>query len=144
MADISTCTARGCGTTAEGDVTTCPQCGKRMLTARRVRTLGWILVVLGLFLAGFMGYIAWSLYPAMTHPGEASPYDGSRFTGTADQAAMILDLFWLVIGCGVLSIVNGLWQIVTGRRNLLFMMASLLLFAVILVAAWQTRTALGG
>jgi hypothetical protein len=42
---------------------------------------------------------------------------GSRFTGTTEQAQLILGLFGLIIVFGLTSIVGGLWQVITGTRN---------------------------
>jgi hypothetical protein len=96
---------------------------------RTIRRLGWLLLVLGLFLVGLMGTIIWRMYPSMSHPGipDAS---GSTWTGTAAQGHDALQLFGLVIAFGVVSVLNGVWQIATGRRNLLFVAVTVALVAV--------------
>lgn len=97
---------------------------------RTIRRLGWLLLVIGLFLVGLMGTITWRMYPSMSHPGipDAS---GSTWTGTAAQGHDALQLFGLVIAFGVVSILNGVWQIATGRRNLLFVGLTLALGALL-------------
>jgi hypothetical protein len=141
MADISTCKARACRAVTPGLVEACPRCGGRVQTSRHVRILGWVLLALGLFLIAFMGYITLQTYDSFARPGMSSA-DGSRFTGDAEQGRMILNVFWLVIGFGALSAVNGVWQIVTGRRNMIFVAISLLVAAVLVFTTWETTDAL--
>lgn len=119
MTPTSTCTRPACNTVTPGTVKTCPACGGRTLTSRRIVMLGWVLLVIGLGLVGGMGYIALVTYPSFSHPG-VQQADGTTFTGTAAQARQATMLFGAVIAFGVLAALNGLWQIVTGRRNLAF------------------------
>ena len=93
---------------------------------RTIRRLGWVLVVIGLFLIGLMGAITWKMYPSMSHPG-VTDASGTTFTGTAAQAHDALQLFALVIAFGVVALLNGVWQIATGRRNLAFAAVTLVL-----------------
>jgi len=141
MADTSTCTARACRTVTPGLVDVCPRCGARVLTSRRVRILGWVLVGIGLFLIALMGYITLQTYESFSRPG-ISATDGSRFTGDAGQGRQILTIFWLVIAVGALSVVNGVWQIVTGRRNMILVGISLLTAAVLVFTTLETTDAL--
>jgi MFS family permease len=93
----------------------CPRCGSRMLTAKHIRRLGWVLIATGIFLAAFMavliiliaGIVAQSDNPAAT----------TRFSGTPFQAAMILGLLGLVLAFGLACIIAGVYQIRHGRRN---------------------------
>ncbi len=142
MAEISTCTNFSCRAKVEDSVEKCPRCGKKMRTPKTVRRLGWVLLALGLFLIVLMGTITWNLAPMMMHPGDPTA-TGSSFTGTADQARMILRLFAVVIVFGVATAFNGIWQIVTGRRNLVIMWIVLGIAGVLLVYAWITSRALG-
>ena len=118
----------------------CPNCGGRLRSARLVRGLGWLQLLIGLFLVGLMGTITYNLAPSLLSP--AAPTGGSRFTGTPEQALMILGLFGLVITFGVGSIAAGLWQIVTGRRNKWIFVVMLALFVVVLLTAWLTTASL--
>lgn len=141
MAETSTCTARPCKTVTPGIVDSCPACGNRVVTSRRIRILGWVLIGLGAFLVLFMGYIANAMYPTLSRPGVAEP-GGGRWTGTAEQAAAVLQLFWLVIGFGALCVANGVWQVATGRRNIAFTVLSLLAAGVLVFQTWETTEAL--
>jgi hypothetical protein len=103
-----------------------------VLSTKQVRRLGWLQLLLGLFLVGFMGAITFSLAPIMLHAG-------TGFTGTPQQALLILGLFGLVIVFGLTSMVNGLWQIITGRRNKWILYLSFVLIALLLFVAWSLR-----
>ena len=142
MADTSTCTAWRCGAVTQGLVATCPGCGGRTVSSRRIRILGGALIALGLFLVGLMGAITYQLYPTLTRPGVDMGELG-RWTGTAEQAAMVLNLFWIVIGFGALCVVGGAWQIATGRRNRIIMVLALLGAATILLYGWETTDTIG-
>ncbi len=136
-AEMSNCYSCGFAGEAAGK---CPNCGGRLRSARLVRGLGWLQLLLGLFLVGLMGTIAYYLAPALLSPAAAT--EGSRFTGTPEQALMILGLFGLVVTFGVGSIASGLWQIVTGRRNKWIFILMLVLFVVLMLVAWLTRASL--
>src|SRR5687768_6415639 len=102
MADFSTCTSRTCGVVTPRIVDKCPTCGARAVTSRRIRLLGWVGIACGLFLIGLMGYITLAMYPTLTNAGVDMGERG-RWTGTAEQARMALNLFYSVIGFGVLA-----------------------------------------
>ena len=136
MADQSTCLSPLCGITIEGSERKCPKCGWTMRGTRNIRTRGWVLLCCGLFLVLFMGWIAWSLWPTLVRPGKE--YESGTFSGTKDQAQMILGLFGLVILFGALGTVNALYMIVSGRQNRVFVLVTLLMAAAIVGMAWFT------
>jgi len=78
--------------------------------ATRNRRLGWLMVVLGLFLALGVGFLTVVLGPAMLHPG-------TSFTGTSQEGINYLILFGLVILFGINSLVGGLRMIRAGRPS---------------------------
>lgn len=141
MALYSTCRTPTCGTTIEGNAATCPQCGGAMRSLGDSKPRGWLLLALGLFLVLFMGWIALSLLPSLMAPGEETA-SGSRFTGDASQARMILLLFGLVIAVGFVSIAYGLYMIATGRQNRIFMIGSLVLAGILILVGFLTMQAL--
>ena len=112
--DLRTCP--GCGYQTTENLTHCPQCQRRLMPARQIRRLGWVLLVIGLFLLALMGTIAFYLAPSLLQPGRQT-VGGSRFTGTAQQGMSALMLFGAVMLFGLTTIINGLWQIRTGQRN---------------------------
>ncbi|HEV2866436.1 MAG TPA: hypothetical protein VGX37_07960 [Allosphingosinicella sp.] len=119
MADLSTCNSPTCAYTAEGVLTVCPKCGGSMRAIRESRARGWALVVLGLIMVGMMAVILVNMSPSLMHPGVQGA-DGGRFTGTADQARLILYLFWALAAFGALMTLNGIHQIRTGYNSKLF------------------------
>lgn len=132
----------GCGRSAAEPADKCPKCGRRLLTAKQVRRLGWVQFAAGLFLVGMMGAVTYYVAPMMLRPGVETA-GGSRFTGTAGQALTIFVLFGLVIFFGLTSMVSGLYQVKTGRRNRLIFVFMMGLFGVLLVAGWLIPLALG-
>jgi hypothetical protein len=135
MTDYRTCTNPKCGTTVEGRGGVCPTCGAATRNVGESKIRGWLLVGLGLFLVLVMGYIALNTAPTLLRPGVDA--GGSRFTGTAEQARTIALLFGAIIAFGATSTVYGIYMLVTGRQNKAFMLASLLLFAVLGYFAWS-------
>jgi hypothetical protein len=102
---------------------------------RSWRVRGWMLLALGLFLAAFMGIIAMNMAPTMSQPGVE--IDGTTFTGTAEQAQTFFLLFGIVIALGLLSAVNGLFMIATGRRSTAFMVLTLAGGVLLILLAWS-------
>lgn len=134
MADQSTCLSPLCGITVEGSEKKCPKCGFAMRSSRNIRTRGWVLLVLGLFLVLFMGTITWNMLPTLLYP-ERAIADG-RFTGTPEQAHTFLNLFLLVILFGALGTANALYMIATGRQNRWFVIGTLGLAAFLFAFAY--------
>ena len=143
MTETSTCLSPRCRATAEGNVAKCPECGTRMRTPKDVRRLGWFLLLLGLFLTGFMSVLTWNMAPMLLYPGEEVT-GSSRFTGTAEQAGMIFRLFGAVIVFGLATIASGALQIRTGRRNRIATIVMLVLFAVIAFFALMMKSGFSG
>jgi uncharacterized membrane protein YedE/YeeE len=120
-----------CSFTASEIVTRCPECGSWMRRAQGLRRRGWVLIFLGLLLVGMMGTITFLVAPSMLSGGASA---GARFTGTPDQAILILGLFGIVIVFGLTCIASGLWQVVTGRRNIWIVVLILGLTFLLIVA----------
>lgn len=136
VAESSSCYS--CGHVTPEVVNKCPKCGKRLRTAKQVRVLGWLQLAIGIFLVGLMGTITYNLAPLMLGAGDTT--DGSRFTGTPEQAQLILGLFGMVIVFGLGSIANGLYQIKTGRRNKWLFVFMVVLFVVLILFSWFLRS----
>ena len=94
---------------------------------------GWLLLACGLFLVLFMGAITLNLAPTMLHPGK--DIAGGTFTGTAEQARVFLGLFALVILCGIMSTIYGIFMIVTRRQSVAFIAISLTIAAALVLVA---------
>jgi hypothetical protein len=128
-----------CSYASSENVTRCPQCGNWMPRAQGVRRRGWVLIVLGALLVAMMGAITFLTAPTMLSRGSSS---GARFTGTPEQALLILGLFGIVIIFGITCIGSGLWQIVTGRRSIWIVVIVLGLTFLLIVAASAVMRAL--
>jgi MFS family permease len=133
-----------CGHVTTEVVTGCPKCGRRLRTAAQVRRLGWLQLAIGVFLVGLMGTITYNLAPSLLPLAGFTREGGARFTGTPEQAQLILGLFGLVIAFGLGSILSGLWQIKTGRRNKWLFIIMVVLFIVLIFFSWYLRSALRG
>jgi len=129
MTKTSSCYNLTCGHVEPGTVARCPRCGSKTRTSKSIRILGGILLAIGIFLVGLMGAVTINMAPTMLSPGET--IDGSTFTGTAEEAKLFLGLFGLVIVFGIAAIVNGLWQLISGRRNRVVLFITLALAALL-------------
>lgn len=110
--DLSKCYA--CGYETYESASFCAQCGARM-PRRWSRRYGWVLLLCGLLITGTIGAVLYYTAPLLLRPGVS--IGGSRFSGTAAQASVILGILGMVALFGVTATAYGLWQIKTGRRN---------------------------
>lgn len=139
MEESSSCFSCGYVTDEAADKK-CPKCGRRLRSAKQVRRLGWMQVAIGVFLVGLMGTITYNVAPLLLQAGESA--GGARFTGTTQQAQLILALFGMVLVFGFGSILSGIWQIKTGRRNKWLFIIMVALFLVLIGFSWYLRSAL--
>lgn len=139
----SICYKLTCGSTIDGDLAFCPRCGGKMKSSKTVRTLGWVLLVCGIFLAGLLGAIVIAIGPAL-HSAIAgsNAADDIAFRGDAAAAVAVMRLIWVIIGLGALTAINGLYQIASGRRSRVLSIVTLLIGLGIAVLAVMTVTAL--
>ena len=103
----------------------CPQCGRTLQSAKKVRILGWVLVLLGSFLVIFMGGLGIVLAGIIAESGQ--PGKSSRFTGGPEDVLFIAAIFGFVISFGLASIVGGFWQIWFGKPNRIVMVVMFVL-----------------
>lgn len=116
----------------------CPSCGSRLQSARKVRTLGWLLLVLGTFLVLFMGTLG--IYLGSIISSSDEPGATTRFTGGPEDVAFIVLIFGLVISFGFASIAGGIWQIKYGKPNRILMVAMFLVAGILFVIARAIKT----
>ena len=137
----SVCNDPKCAELVEGRVAVCPKCGGAMRSVGESPLRGIVLLVIGLFLLGLMGTVTVALLPGLTHPGEELA-DGSSFTGTAEQARMVLILFGLLLAFGLMAVLNGIYMIVTRRQSWAFIIGTLVLAGLIVFSGfafmWST------
>ena len=115
----------------------CPSCGSRLQSAKKVRTLGWLLVVLGTFLVLFMGTLGIYLGSIISNSDE--PGATTRFTGGPQDVMFIVVIFGLVISFGLASIGGGIWQIKYGKPNRKLLVAIFLVAGILFVIARASK-----
>ena len=97
--------------------------------------LGWLLIVLGLFLTLFMGVITHYMIGVVTAPTAPGSY--SRWNGSHEMTVRMFWLFGTVILFGVLSFVNGVWCLRRRAFQPVLRVLMLLLGAALFFGAWQ-------
>jgi hypothetical protein len=112
--DLSECIA--CGHTTYKFASHCPQCGSPIQSRRWSRRFGIGLFLCGSFITGVIGTVAWFTMPAILRAGQE--VDGNTFSGTRQQALMVLTVYGIVAAFGLTTMIYGIWQVRTGRRNL--------------------------
>src|SRR5690606_26854296 len=100
---------------------------------RAVRRLGWVLVVIGTALVGFMGWLSFVVGEIVYRTREGLP-GTATFTGDAEDLALITGAFGLVIAIGVGAVFGGAWQIRYGRPNRKVMAVAVFLVSLMLHA----------
>jgi len=115
----------------------CPNCGGRLQSARKVRVLGWMLLVIGAFLVICMGTLGIYIGSLISQTGEST--STSRFTGGPQDVALIVAVFGIVISFGIATMAGGIWQIVYGKPNRKLMVAMFLVVGILIVIAKVIR-----
>jgi hypothetical protein len=118
MAKSSSCSRKSCGTTVEGTIGKCPNCGSYMRPSSGIRTLGCIVFFLGLFFAGAFGAIMLAALPTMLDP--AAAIANHTANGTLEQMKAIRLMFLTFLFAGLVFLFFGTKLLKTGRpvRNL--------------------------
>jgi hypothetical protein len=129
MGAVWTCRDATCGRTIDTKTEICPKCGGPTRRVGEAPWRGWVLILCGLILIGMMGAILAAIGGDLREAASTGASDG--FTGTAEQARMILYLFYVIIAFGVLSFVNGIYQLVTGAQHKIFIVLTLVMVAVL-------------
>jgi hypothetical protein len=92
----------------------CPNCG-HILHATSIRVRGAVLVVLGLLLAGGMGYLMVWIATVIHH--SADPGATNRFNGSPAATAGIFAILGFVLLFGIISTLMGTWMLRNGWRS---------------------------
>ena len=77
--------------------------------------MGWLQLICGLILVGLMGTVTFNLLPSLLRAGQE--VGGQTFTGTPEQANLIILLFLLIITTGLACTLAGLWILIAKRIN---------------------------
>ena len=134
MAAYNVCRKASCATLVEGKVDACPKCGGPMRTVVESPWRAILLLVCGIFLTVGMGVIGWNMYPTMTNPGDT--IDGSRFTGTPEEARQFLTIFAAVFVLGLVALANGVYMLITKQQSKVFVVITLGLAATLIVVCF--------
>jgi hypothetical protein len=104
-----------CGYTSNEEISQCPGCQskRKFLTKKRLLIMGWVQLICGLFLVGMMGTITINVLPSLLPLGHQAGI--KIFTGTPEQARLMLILFSILIMTGLACTVSGLWLLITKR-----------------------------
>jgi hypothetical protein len=142
MPNISTCNSPTCAVTVDGQVQTCPKCGGPMRHLTESKARAWLLVFCGVFLILMMGGITLVTAPMMLQPG--SEFGDSSWEGTREQGQIALALFGVVILFGFASLGNGLYMLKTGKQHRGFIVATLVLVALLALVIFGFAQAFSG
>jgi hypothetical protein len=135
MANISVCESPTCAITVDGAAGACPKCGGPMRQITESKARAWVLIILGLFLVLMMGAITLAMLPMLLDPG-AETDGGSSFSGTPQQAQMVLMLFGVVIAFGIAATANGFTMLKTGQQSRIFIVINIILGVLLVIAVW--------
>lgn len=111
--DLSTC-AR-CGFSTHKFMSHCSECGASMQSVRWSRRFGIGLFACGLFISAAIGAVIVNTAPLFLHPGQS--IDGAEFSGSAAQGLLFLGIMGIVAAFGVMAMLYGLWQALSGKRD---------------------------
>lgn len=111
---ISQCKALMCNTVADAEAVACPKCGGKMTRSSAIRGKGIALTICGGAIVAMIGYAALYFVPLMVDPNAGGT---TQFNGTPEEARMIVGVVCFVLLFGVFALINGIFQIVTGRRS---------------------------
>ena len=111
----------------------CPSCGSRLQSAKKVRILGGLLLLIGTFLVLFMSILG--VYLGSIISNSTDPESTTRFTGGPQDVMFIVVIFGLVISFGLASIAGGIWQIIYGKPNRLIIVLVFVIAGILFVIA---------
>jgi hypothetical protein len=113
MPKTSSCTKTKCRTTVEGTVAKCPNCGSRMRASSGVRTIGFLMLFLGIFFSGAFGAIMAAAPQTMLDP--AAAIANHTASGTIEELVAIRWLFVSFVATGLVYLCFGQRLVQTGR-----------------------------
>ena len=122
-----------CGHPLEESYRVCTECGRPNRTPKQVRTLGWVLVGLGTFLAVFMTGLSYVVGRIIVR--SRNPEAGTRFTGDTRDAAILFGIFGVIGIFGLLGMAAGASQIRQGKVNRRMLTVVLVLGGAIYIGA---------
>jgi hypothetical protein len=98
--------------------------------AKGNRVRGWILAALGPILSVAMAVIGFNLWRTIRYQGQLGSH--SRWNGSEAMTFNAFALFATIFVFGLICTVAGIFQIRTGRKNVVFLVLILALFVVMI------------
>lgn len=123
--EILRCHNYVCSFVTYNDIDKCPYCGRRMLRADQFRTLGYILIGLGVVLSGMGAALIYFL-------GDKLPNDPAR-------SLVAMAIFYGLFFVGLLPLAAGIYQVYSGQKHSKLQKMMMLAFSAVLVAAVLIR-----
>lgn len=112
--------------TCDDNVKKCPFCGRNMLDNHDFRVLGGILIGLGVILTSMGGALLYFVTPSIPK-------------NDAARSSVAIVIFLAILGAGLLVLLTGFRQAITGTKNRLLTTAMLGGFGLILFLATVAR-----
>ncbi len=100
----------------------------------KIRALGGALIFIGILLVGGMGAIMWWMNNAVNNPSSTT-----KFTGTSDQKTVAFLILGAVTAFGCSSLIAGIYQFATGRRNKKLIWLMLGIWVVLVIMVWAVQ-----
>lgn len=116
----------------------CPSCGSRLQSAKKVRILGGLLLVIGTFLVVFMSILG--IYLGSIISNSSDPGATTKFSGGPQDVMFIVVIFGLVICFGLASMSGGIWQIIYGKPNRKIIVGVFVIAGILFVIARAVKT----
>ena len=98
--------------------------------AKSNRTRGWLLIVLGLMLSLGMAGLSFCLWRTIHYPGHSG--GTSHWTGSVEMTDRTFQLFGTIFTFGLVCLATGIFQVRTGRRNMIAVALLLLLVGLMI------------
>src|SRR5450432_804150 len=95
------------------------------------RARGWVLIILGPMLCVAMAVIPFTIWRTIHYQGQLG--STSRWNGSAEMTARTFQLFGTIFIFGLVCLGAGIFQLRTGRRNMIFLVALLVLVGVMIL-----------
>jgi hypothetical protein len=135
LAELRTCYRCDYETTEVLDK--CPRCAQRLRTARQVRRLGWVLVVIGGFLLVFMSGLTVVVTNIIVQGSKPGAQSG--FNGPPEMLLFMYGLFGFVILFSLVALAGGIWQIKYGKRNKKLAYIIIGMGLIFIIVGWVVR-----
>ena len=103
--------------------------------AKSNRARGWVLIALGPMLSIAMAVISFYLWRTIHYQGQLG--STSRWNGSSEMTARTFQLFGTIFVFGLVCVAAGIFQLRTGRRNVIFLILLLVLVGVMFLLGRQ-------